>query len=285
MTGLVNPWFGFALLFFAFAVFLYDILRLFHIVPKILLTVGICLLTLYVLWTPMSQHVAQKTENPLLPTDVFDATKRGVTEALKDFVSKPKTEPDPTKSESLPKPLLEKPRLKEKVETKVLRKSEQTLVEKQKPESPIQMAETKQQIPLPPPHSAQLLFSFPFRNRQDIPVAVTKVPLRDGVAKVDFMVVNLSEMSAIAPEIWVRICIGCTYAKEPEGFLKLPGADEHDRYKSFNALNPSVALQMMTVEIIPPKEVKDRFQISFKYACQTCGVVKYWQTFEVFLER
>lgn len=200
--------------------------------------------------------------------------------------AKEETKLEPTKPKPEEKPILsEESRLKEKLETKVFRKSEQTPVEKPKPESPKEMEKAKQQIPLLPPKLAQLLFSFPSRNRQDIPVTVTKVPFRDGVAKVEFTVVNLSDMSAIGPEIWVKICLGCAYAKEPEGFLKLSGADEHDRYKVFNALNPTVALQTMTVEIIPPKDVEDRFQISFKYACQTCGVVNYWQTFDVLLER
>lgn len=64
LTGLLNPWVGFGLLFFAFAVLLHDILRLFHIRPVIKLTVGVVIFssTLYVFWTPMVQHVEPKVE-------------------------------------------------------------------------------------------------------------------------------------------------------------------------------------------------------------------------------
>jgi len=53
------------------------------------------------------------------------------------------------------------------------------------------------------------------------------VPLNsDGTIHVEFSIVNLTPVDAIDNVIDLRICDQCKYAKEPVGFVKLPGYGE-----------------------------------------------------------
>jgi len=133
---------------------------------------------------------------------------------------------------------------------------------------------------------ARLLFSFPVRFASDVPRTSTRLPLgSNGAVKLDFTVYNPSDIAAEDVEIWVAICGDCRYAREPDGFQKLPGMEEHQRYRKFFGINAGIGLADMRVEVIPPPPglVSGFFQISFNYACRTCGKVDadHWQTLDV----
>lgn len=130
---------------------------------------------------------------------------------------------------------------------------------------------------------ARIEFTFP--TSEKIPILVKSLPIFDGVVSVPFTVRNISDFPAVSPDIWVRVCRGCEFAKEPIGFQKVDGGDEKERYfLSNHALNPTVSSQIMTIEVKPPPNVII-FVLAFKYACETCGVVNEWQLLRVHILR
>lgn len=131
---------------------------------------------------------------------------------------------------------------------------------------------------------AILQFTFPTLERNTVPIRQISLSMTDGVVKVPFTFGNISDESAIGVEIWVKVCDGCRYAKEPEGFTHLRGADEHDRYRTFGTTNPDVFFEVMSVEVTPPLGV-DGFDIALRSACQNCVVTHGWENFHVTIHK
>src|SRR5439155_21292109 len=99
---------------------------------------------------------------------------------------------------------------------------------------------------------AKLVFTWPVKLTAEVPRKTMSVPLADGTAKVSFSFYNASDVEAQNIEIWINICNECRYTKEPAQFQKLPGMDEHQRYRKFAAINAGTGLYDMSVEVTPP---------------------------------
>jgi hypothetical protein len=119
-----------------------------------------------------------------------------------------------------------------------------------------------------PPDLARLQFSL-FGDA--FPTFETFIRADDNqVFNIDFMVKNVSGVTARNGDLWVYICDTCTFAKEPDGFDKPKGLIETGRHKAFDHLNPGTGLEKMTVNIKLGKAF-GKFVVGFNYSCDGCG--------------
>jgi len=86
-----------------------------------------------------------------------------------------------------------------------------------------------------------------------------KLPIREAAGentpegvKVDFGVINTSDVAAIKGEIALRLCTGCQYGIEPEGFTKPKIGPDDERIRVFGTIQEHSVAQDMSVTIIPP---------------------------------
>jgi hypothetical protein len=78
------------------------------------------------------------------------------------------------------------------------------------------------------------------------------------------------EVTARNGEIWIRICGGCRWAEEPEGFHSIGDAG-NDRTMNFQILYPQVRFKTVELKIYPsPLPRYNSFVISGFYACENC---------------
>lgn len=88
----------------------------------------------------------------------------------------------------------------------------------------------------------------------------------DGSISVDLVVGNFGDVAALDGSFTVRICDGCKFQKEPEGFTHIPGSSEQDRQLIFTRINPHSLEQRRAFDIVPPPD-SQRVEIGFLYTC------------------
>jgi hypothetical protein len=122
-----------------------------------------------------------------------------------------------------------------------------------------------------PPTPAHLMFTlWDDSVTADKPVLQEIVqPDSDGNFPVEFTFLNTTDTYADTIDVWIQICDGCTFAKEPDGFEKLAGQLDQVRHLVVPGLNGGVNLQKQTISVKLPRLAP--FQISFHYSCKTCG--------------
>jgi hypothetical protein len=126
---------------------------------------------------------------------------------------------------------------------------------------------------------AVLSFSFaPIPNSmpgEPIPLVTEKtLPLNaDGSVHVEFELVNTTDVDAVDTEIDFQICVGCKFAKEPDGLSKLPGLQDNQRYVYLHDLLAKMTYKTLSVDVIPPP-LAAAFAVGFEYRCHTCIIAK-----------
>lgn len=104
----------------------------------------------------------------------------------------------------------------------------------------------------------------------------------NGTFSLDFIATNVTDVSSSSIDMWVDVCGGCTFAKEPVGFDKPNGTADFERHKLFpGVLNPGTSLEKMTIEVKPPVSNVFSFEIAWKYSCAACGKLPDPQKFTV----
>lgn len=137
-----------------------------------------------------------------------------------------------------------------------------------------------------PPERPRLRFSLWGDNGNvDIiksPLLVQPIrPNKDGVFDVDFAFSNVSGAQASKIDLWVYVCSECTFAKEPSGFDKPSGIDEHVRHHLYPGyLNAGVSMEKTSVTIKTARSLT-YFDIGFRYSCETCGAMSELQTLKL----
>jgi hypothetical protein len=135
----------------------------------------------------------------------------------------------------------------------------------------------KTQKALAPGPKAVLAFSFePFINppagsgSPAAPVTEVKLPvLADGNVRVEFTVLNLTDVDALEGFINLIICDECKFVKEPTGFKKVQGLSDRERSHNFQRILRRSSMQTVSVDVIvPPKRTGIRIGIT--YRCRTC---------------
>jgi hypothetical protein len=124
-----------------------------------------------------------------------------------------------------------------------------------------------------PPENADIQFTLT-PSPEDRPVMAKALPLGiDGVVSVDFQATNISNVGAASLDLWIHLCDGGGFAKEPAGFENPNGdATSVIRHRAWGDLNPQVTTAKMTVDVKLPGNATHRpFQIAFIYSCRNCG--------------
>jgi hypothetical protein len=97
----------------------------------------------------------------------------------------------------------------------------------------------------------------------------------DGSVSLDLDVVNPTDVAALDGTVTIRICSGCKYVEEPEGFVHMPGSDEQDRQFHFQRLLSNSGDQKRTIKVAPPSPVGlNRFEVDMLYSCVNCLMSK-----------
>lgn len=102
-----------------------------------------------------------------------------------------------------------------------------------------------------------------------LPLLTTAAKLVGNSVTIDFFVFNKSDVAAVNGSIFIRICSGCKFAKEPEGFSKIRGVEDYDREFSFANILPHTGIHKLTAEVIPP-ESAGTFEFDITSECQSC---------------
>jgi len=127
-------------------------------------------------------------------------------------------------------------------------------------------------IAFPPEKHPEIKFSLLPSINIDSPTLTESVPVdKDGAISVDFMAMNVSEVGASSLDLWVRICDGCSFVKEPTGFENAGDKDSTVRHRAFGDLNPGVSANKMTVQFKLPVGAPRTCKIGFQYSCKNCG--------------
>jgi hypothetical protein len=135
-----------------------------------------------------------------------------------------------------------------------------------------------------PPGIAKIAFTFGPSGMANVSVKTAHARSVAGVVTFTFTYVNISDVTATNPQIWIRLCPLCDYAKEPDGFTKQADAVRSDRYARPGNLAPSVFITETSLSIAIPDTIKT-FEIGFQYACDNCGHVGEFQVLDVIVDR
>jgi len=116
---------------------------------------------------------------------------------------------------------------------------------------------------------AKLSGSFFTEDFSKIPVLNATPEISAEGLSVDFVVANLSSVSANQGSMVLRICQGCQFAEEPAGFQRVNGAPDTEREKPFMHILPQTISEKMSAKIIPPFTA-NRFEVDLIVKCETC---------------
>ncbi len=126
-----------------------------------------------------------------------------------------------------------------------------------------------------PGPKATLVFTFfPFKNssslEQSAPVTEINLPtMEDGSVHIQFALVNFTAVDAVNVSINLGIPDGCRFAKEPEGFKKLPGDPDTQRFIALPQIHAREFLRPISADIIVPATMS-QFSMGITYRCNTC---------------
>jgi hypothetical protein len=105
-------------------------------------------------------------------------------------------------------------------------------------------------------------------QESQIPVRTALLKSANNAVTIEFFAFNKSDVSATNGSIFLRRCIDCEFAREPEGFNKIEGVSS-DREFHFVQIYAHAGIRKLTAEIVPPKG-QSTFQIDISVACQNC---------------
>ena len=142
----------------------------------------------------------------------------------------------------------------------------------------VQLELQNTQKALAPGPKAKLLFTFfPFKNGimgtepSAEPSTDVTLPVNpDNTVHFEFTVLNLTYVDATEGQYAILVCDLCRFAKEPQGFTKLEGRPDTERYVSFAKI-PAKSQGPILGKIdmlIPPGFAN--LQVGINYRCHTC---------------
>jgi len=104
-----------------------------------------------------------------------------------------------------------------------------------------------------------------------------KIPIREAIGertpegiKVNFGVMNASDVAAVKGMIVLRLCDACQFGGEPAGFVKGQNAPEDERFRVFDTILEHAIIQDMAATIIPPLGGTPRFEVIVMVKCTNC---------------
>lgn len=141
----------------------------------------------------------------------------------------------------------------------------------------VQLDLEKTQKALGPAPRAKLTFSFfPYKDAQigsgqpTVPVTEVALPVSpDNTVHVEIVILNMTEVDAMDGQYTTLICDQCKYVKEPEGFTKLEGRSETERYTIFAKIPAHSQYSLAKLDISVP-DAAPFIPIGMMYRCHTC---------------
>jgi hypothetical protein len=132
-----------------------------------------------------------------------------------------------------------------------------------------------------PPEQPKLQFSL-WGDGKIFPLTTFALrPDKDGVFSVDFNFANIAHVAASKIDFWVYVCDTCVFGKEPSGFDKPSGLDEHARHRLIPGfINAGAFFEKQTIAIKTTMPVP-WFDLAFRYSCESCGGVSEGQTVRI----
>lgn len=125
------------------------------------------------------------------------------------------------------------------------------------------------------PPKAKLLFTFAPLIGSLVPIRQITLPLNtDGTVHVLFALINNTDVPADATEAIIEICRTCKFAKEPEGFIKVPASADTVRNYVYGDMPAAGAFRNLVVDIIPPPNAS-AFNVQVWYRCKTCVIDRF----------
>ncbi len=114
---------------------------------------------------------------------------------------------------------------------------------------------------------------WPAATIKEWPVREQSLPVVNGVVTVHFTIQVRNHM-AKNTRLWLRLCKGCQYAKEPIGFINFepPGGDSeaHERVLNIGDFLPNIAYApIIAVDVIPPTG-QQAFWVGVNVGCENC---------------
>jgi hypothetical protein len=102
----------------------------------------------------------------------------------------------------------------------------------------------------------------------------TVSPDKDGNYPIDFVITNVSDVSAESIDVWLSLCDLCSFAIEPKGFEHVGGEGERERHKTYPMiLNAGVSMQEHVL-IKFNESANAGFRVTLRYSCKTCGKIE-----------
>jgi hypothetical protein len=116
-----------------------------------------------------------------------------------------------------------------------------------------------------------VVFSFVPVHTYDFPIVQTTLPLTNGAVEVTLSF-EAKEHMAKSLSIWLRLCTGCVYGREPAGFQNLKADDPTERtLKVGDFLPGSLFAPTINFTVIPPASTRG-FVMGLFYGCENCDV-------------
>jgi multidrug efflux pump subunit AcrA (membrane-fusion protein) len=156
--------------------------------------------------------------------------------------------------------------LQAQVQTGELLKQNATLL-KQIDETKKELVATETKLNQP---KATLVASFYTLDSSLVPITKTYFPRNGSTVSVQILIYNSSDVAALNGSVNVTTCKECSFASEPIGFHKVPGAIDAQRGIDFQHIFPKASMQALTVDVTVPANL-DHFPISVTTFCENCA--------------
>lgn len=115
-------------------------------------------------------------------------------------------------------------------------------------------------------------FATPYYDEMPV-IDTTAARIPEGL-KVNFGVMNTSDIAASRGEIIIKLCDICQFAAEPPGFVRVSTSPETERIRYFDQIQDHEVLEDMSAIVIVPLTAKD-FEFGIIVKCGNCEPGKF----------
>jgi hypothetical protein len=138
------------------------------------------------------------------------------------------------------------------------------------------LSESIGKVKLPPSEKASYEASLWPATLTDWPIREKSLPKVNGVVTLSFSF-RVKNHMAKQTRLWLRLCRGCKYAKEPLGFQNLSphpgeGDDPNERTLIIGDFLPNIAYTPISVDVIPPAD-QTVFLVGVLVGCENCDPI------------
>ena len=128
------------------------------------------------------------------------------------------------------------------------------------------LAEAESKLQQPRAHFAA---TFSTTDYEKLPVReATGQRVPEGI-KFNFGILNDSDVAAVHGSVVLKLCTGCTFGGEPDGFTKPPWSPDDERYKDFARVQEHQVSQDLSATVVPPIAAS-AFQVGVMVKCEDC---------------